>query len=598
VGSFGYEFTVTRALIVAAGRSLAKFTKLPQKPSSRYNSTRCQDMRCTDDSHRIARLALPVLALALLSPVASFTRLSSGQVEQAADQAQIHADKSFELIQKGDLVGAEVELRQALELEPRNATYLGSLGAVLGMLHRLDESNVYLQRAIAANPNDLASLRNLASNQFQLGELEPARHNLEKLLKARPGDPGAVLLLGMVAEESKDYPRAIQLLASVPAEVRKRPESLVALARSYYGTGQKEKARETLQEFQSAAGRQDWQEGVFLGGKAASQAGDYETAEQMFSAISATYPDAAKLGYNLALAQYQAGHIERSQATLQKLLDAGYETGDIDNLMSWCLYKQGRVNDAVARMGRAIEREPGKESNYLDVGMMLIEQHRYPKAMAAAQKAVQVAPDSYQAWRLKGLAEAKLDLMGDAKTSYARAVELNPSDEQSILGLASEQLNDGKFQEAKTTLDKAIQRLPRNPGLYVAYGKVLLWLQGSPAESSEARAISMLKTALRLDSSLAEPHYQLGKLALRGGRAAEARQELEAAARLDPSSSKIHYELAMAYRKLARTADAVREMSAYRELKAKEAAPPAGQPMGGSAATLTEEKTSPETPRR
>jgi len=554
-------------------------------------------MRCTENSHRIARLALSVLALALLCPVASLTQPSSGRVEQGANQAQEHADKALELVKKGDLVGAEVELRQAVELAPRNAAYLGSLGAVLGMLHRLDDSNVYLQRALAVNPNDLASLRNLASNQFQLGELEPARHNLEKLLKARPGDPEAVLLLGMVEEESKDYPRASQLLASVPAEVRQRPESLVALARSYYGTGQKEKARETLGELESAAGRKDWQEGVFLGGQAASQAGDYETAEQLLAAISATYPDAGKLGYNLALAQYNAGRIERSQATLQRLFDAGYETGDIDNLMAWCLYKQDRVNDAVARMDRAIEREPGKESNYLDVGMMLIEQHRYPGAMEAAQKAVEVAPDSYQAWRLKGLAEAKLDRIADAKTSYARAVELNPSDEQSILGLASEQLNDGKVREAEETLDKAIQRLPRDSALYVAYGTMLLWLQGSLAESSEARAISLLKTALRLDSSLAEPHYQLGKLALRGGRAAEARQELETALRLDPNSSKIHYQLAMAYRKLARTADAVREMSAYRELKAKEAVAPAGQPMGGSAATLTEEKASPETPR-
>jgi tetratricopeptide (TPR) repeat protein len=537
-------------------------------------------------------------------------------------QASAHADKGMRMLSDGNLQGAEAEFRLAVELDPQSGVYPGSLGAVLGMERKLVESNAYLERALDINPDDWASRRNLASNQFQLGQLQAAKENLERVRKAKPGDETVRLLLGMVAEESKDYRAAVAAFESVPDQVRQRPESMLALARSYYNVGQKDKARQALKDLLAlgraerrfprprrdgaALGRsrdpvgtgaplaptsalQDWQNGLFAGGQTAAQAGDYETAEQVFAAISATYPDTAKLGYNLALAQYHAGHIERSQATLRKLLDTGHDTDDIENLTAWCLYKQGRIKEAVASMDRAIGLQPGKESHYLDMGMMLVEQRRYQGTLLAAQKAVEIAPDSYQAWRLKGLAEAKLDRIKDAGKSYQRAVELNPSDEQSILGLASERLNDGQIDEAKETFEQGIQRLPRDAALYQAYGSVLVWLQGAGTSSDEARAASLLQTALRLDPSLAGPHYQLGKLALRKGQIAGALQELETANRLEPKSSQTHYQLALVYRKLGRTEEATRELQAFKTLKAEDSMPALGKPIGGSTATLTEE---------
>jgi len=517
--------------------------------------------------------------------------------------SQAHADKGLQLIQEGNLKGAEAELRQAVQLDPENAAHVGSLGAVLGMEKRIEESNVYLQKALRINPADWKTRRNLASNQFQLGQLQLAKENLEKVLKAAPRDDTTRLLLGMVAEESKDYAAAVKWLALVPDQVRRRPESIVALARSYYNIGQKEKARQILNDLvtlgraerRSALGpaplalTSDWQEGLFLGGQAAARARDYEAAQQMFASISATYPDPAKLGYNLALAQYYAGYLQRSEATLNHLVSAGQETADIDNLIGWCLFKRGKFREAVESLDKAINLDPSSETNYLDVGLMLLEQRRYQGAFAAALKAIEVAPESYRAWRLKGVAEANLDRIKEAEESYQRAVELNPSDEQSMLGLASEQLNNGKIDEAKHTFEKGIQRLPRDAAIYQAYGKVLLWLQGAGASSDEARAVSMLQTALGLDPSLAEPHYQLGKLALRKGQIAGALQELEAAKRLGPKSSQTHYQLALVYRKVGRAEDAARELQAFKTLKGEENQPALGKPVGGSVATLTEE---------
>src|SRR5574341_1589787 len=53
------------------------------------------------------------------------------------------------------------------------------------------------------DPAAAATRRNLASNQFQLGRLEEARGNLEQVLRAKPDDRTATLLLGMVEEERR-----------------------------------------------------------------------------------------------------------------------------------------------------------------------------------------------------------------------------------------------------------------------------------------------------------------------------------------------------------------------------------------------------------
>src|SRR6266852_1666365 len=176
--------------------------------------------------------------------------VSYGTPQQESVAAQEHAERARQSIGRGELKTAEAELRQAVELAPQDGEYLGLLGIVLGMQQKLQESDIYLEKALRLDPGDSASRRNLGWNQFQLGQLQPAKANLERVLKEKPHDVSATLVLGMVHEELRDYRTALQLLESVPDQVRERPESMAALARSYYYTGRAQKAREALKELQ------------------------------------------------------------------------------------------------------------------------------------------------------------------------------------------------------------------------------------------------------------------------------------------------------------------------------------------------------------
>jgi tetratricopeptide (TPR) repeat protein len=358
------------------------------------------------------------------------------------------------------------------------------------------------------------------------------------------------------------------MLESVPDQVRERPESQAALARAYYYTGRRDKARETLVTMPRNADP----ESIFTVAQVAAELRAFDIAESLLQSLWLRYPDVAKLGYSLARVQYREGKFSESAATLGRTIEARHESSEIYNLLGWCLFKQDNAKSAVAALDKAIALDPGDEGNYLDVGMMMLEIQRYDGALAAAEKALELAPDSYRAHRLKAQIQIKVGRPKDAEALYARAVELNPADADAITGLSTAQLDIGKTRAAEDTLKKAIERLPREGVLYQAYGNMLLWGEGATNSQAEARAVELFKKAEALDPSLPEPHYQLGKLALRDNDTREALRELETAVKLDPKSAKNHYGLAQVYRKLSRPADAAHEVQLFQSLKTKEGA--------------------------
>jgi tetratricopeptide (TPR) repeat protein len=481
--------------------------------------------------------------------------------------AEQHAQKGRALARSGDLEQSETEARQAVALAPKNAEYLSTLGSILGMRKNMEESSLCFEKALQLNPNDWATRRNLASNQFQAGKLEPARRNLEMVLRANAQDKTAVLLLGMVAEELRDYPAAIRRLASVPDLVRERPQSIAALARAYYRTGAEENARAALAAMDRA---QVGSEGIFLGAQIAAAEADYETAGRLLASIRSEYPDRDRLDYELALVNYRAGSFDESLEILRSLAGRGRQTSDVFNLMAWCLYKKGNSKDAVAAMDLAIEREPARESNYLDLGMILLSYRRFDVALEVATKAVAVAPESYQAHMLKGLVEARMSHLGDAEKTYARTVQLDPKVPEALLALALVESANEKQQKSRETFELALKTFPRRGVIYQEYARMLLKFSAGSDPAAKTRAISLLKSALAFDGSLAESHYQLGNLALTDGDLPLAIKHLATAVRLRPASSKIHFALARAYKRAGRSEQASKEVASFQRLKSEE----------------------------
>jgi tetratricopeptide (TPR) repeat protein len=499
--------------------------------------------------------------------LATCTQATARGLLQIVPNARAHADRGIQLARAGNLADAEMELRRAVELAPNDPEYLTDLGTILAMQKKLEESTASFTKALKLDPGDLTARRYVAANLWQLHRLEEARRNLETVLKATPDDRPSVLLLGMVAENLNDYATAAKLLASVPELVHQQPESVAALARSYYHTNETAKARETLETL--LHGPLD-PRGVFLGGRIAAEMRDFDTAVKLYEAIRSTYPDRAVLGYNLALAQYDGQHFGDARQTLLDLLGAGYQSGEIYNLLGWCYEKENRKQEGIQTFEDAISRDPSKEQNYLDLGKASYDVGLFTDALGAAKRALAVHPNSHDAYMLKGDCEFRLSQFTDAIASYARAAELDRAEPQANLGIARAQPAAGMAEAAKRTFEDGIKRFPQDARHHLDYALLLLGLAEAGSEGARSQAEAQLKMALALDSHLYEADYQLGSMALESGRLSEAVNYLQAAGRLDPDKSKTHFALARAYRRLGQREDVAQEMALFQKLKSQE----------------------------
>jgi superkiller protein 3 len=493
----------------------------------------------------------------------------------AAQPAQSHAEQGVAFAQAGDFKSAELELRKPAELAPGNAQILATLGGVLGMEQKLDEASVYLEKALQLEPTDNLIRRNVGANQWQRGHFREARRHLERVLAADPNDRQAMLLLGMVAENSGDYGTAAKMLQSVPELLERQPAAVAALASAFYHTGRAMEARTALRSLRATADPTS----AFMGGRVAADAKDYELAEQMFESIRSSYPDSAALAFNMALAEYHQGRFPECQSTLENGALQGKLTGDSYNLLGRCLEKEGRINEAISALKKAIEADSARESNYLDLCSILSTANMLPFALEVATGAAQLFPRFYDVIATKGSIESRLQHFTDAVATYRRAVTLKPDAPEPQRLLAVALWSAGMEDESARIFEQLIQRFPNHAASYESYGAALV--DDPPNAAAAARGERLLKRALSLDGSLVQARFLLGNLALRRGSAQKALDYFDAALKLDPQSSKLHFARSRALKHLGRAEAAAAEFAVFEQFRGQADSANAARPALG-----------------
>jgi tetratricopeptide (TPR) repeat protein len=527
------------------------------------------------DTHSIQTIAAstfsnPPHIIRIVLPVDLQVR-GSGASDQS-EAAQKHWERGQELAGAGNLAEATAEFREAVALAPNNPRYLATLGAALAQQQNLEEAVRYFDRAHKADPSNVPVLQNLAAAQWQLGRLRDAETNLRQILKLDPSNREAPLILGMVLENLGEYSAAAKLLSSVPDRVKTHPESIAALLHSYYETARLKEAHRLEDDL--LADPKDDAQPIFLCATVAVRARDFPAAEKMLSAIRAVAPDPVEIDYELALVRYGAGQYSEAEQILQKLIEQSGESSRYFNLIGWCLAKESKIHEAVKAFDRAIDLDPKKDANYVDLATVLMDAQLLPAALEAANKAVEVDSNSYPAQRIVGQIQTRQHNYEAAVQSYTRAAELNRNDAAASLDLAESQAAAGRFDDACSTLDQSIKKFPRASQLYYHYALILLYPAGADDPKRQSKAIALLQQALALDNSIAGAHYELGNLWLQQGQSLKSLNELQAAAKLDPSDSKAHYALWSVLRKLDRKQQAEDELQIFKKLKSQESAAP------------------------
>ena len=481
---------------------------------------------------------------------------------------QDRAANGISLARQGNLVDAEKELKAAVDEAPSVAIYQAQLGSILGLQGKWNEALACFQKAVNLAPENLDFRREAAAVQWQMGLVPAAELNLQYVLEKRPGDSGALLLLGLVKEKAGDYANAAQLLDSQFELVAPQPERTTAFFHSVIESGQADKIPKIVTVLKNHANDKAWASALSHCAQLAIKRGDLPTAKTLFSLVPADKPDRAATGFQLASLLYNRAQVSQAKELLLQLKSQGFENADVETLLGNCFESERQPEQAIEAYRRAIGADPSHIERYEDLISLLLYQRSTADALVTVNQVLKIAPNDSRAWVWKGNVDLNRHDYKTAMESYRNAVQLDRKNPDALFGVAGAYYVTGQTEAAMSECKAGISRFPDDTRFYVSYAEMLL--TSPDAMQQHAPAKDLLEKALKLSPQSAQAYYLLGQIALQEGQLKEAEEYLLHSLASDPDRSKTHFALSRVYRRMERADQAAKEFSLYEKLKERE----------------------------
>ena len=336
---------------------------------------------------------------------------------------------SFTLLCASLLLSVHGLVAQGPTIATAATAYAGKAVRLMEERH-FSEAAVEFEHALAANPGDDNLRIQYATCLFAQERNDDARSQFE-ILRQRRGDwPGLEYYLGLLDSRSGDYTssiRRLQPLKTNPAF----PKASFYIGLAYLALGQKAPALENLER--AAKDNPDDADVHYRLGRVYSMDGRTKEADREYKRYR-DLDESQRLVEDYGNACSDALHsrpIDQARPICQRIVDSPAE-GSVDSrrlILLGRLYTQGGVfADAVAPLQRAVELDPESFDAWNFLGFSLFSLHRYREALLPLQKAVALNPQFFDTLNLLA---ASLHILGDDASALPyleRAHDLNPDD--------------------------------------------------------------------------------------------------------------------------------------------------------------------------
>lgn len=170
--------------------------------------------------------------------------------------------------------------------------------------------------------------------------------------------------------------------------------------------------------------------------------------------------------------------------------------------------EEGRIDEALERLDRVIQKNPADPVLLYERAMMLVDAGRIDRAEAELRKVVQTSPEFYDANRVLGRilldrAGADRAKIAEALTFLQAAFKANPDDLSTGVAVSQILRSLDRNAEAERVLSAMVERAPDQRSLNFNYAQVLTTL-GRPADAKK-----YLERTVALDATFAPAVMQL-----------------------------------------------------------------------------------------
>ena len=494
-------------------------------------------------------------------------------------------------LEEKNLGMAELSLRNALTLNPQQATARSKLGVTLLMQNSPKEAEAELNKALEVRPADSVARRYLGWLEETRGNLPGALVHYEYLLKSGELAPNTLTevhaTLGKVYNLLQRYSATVDLLTPLLDHPESEPVNSGArmvLATAHIGLGDKAAAKTQLQFLQKLLPA-DHPELRLIQAGVARLEGDFATARTRLQAVKKDSPAfAASASYQLARTYQDEGNWQQAAkelATLASIVEKNDLTFVLGELMN-LYFGQHHVEKAVPILAEYVSKHPDLPALQYLLAEAKVEAHDTEGAITVLQKLKSTHADYAPAYHLSAMIATLQNKPADTEKDLQKAIELEPKFLDAWVALAGFHLAQKDYDQAKITLDRALQTIPDHPMLLFQRG-VTYDMTGKSDEANKVyRSIlnkypdhvpALNKLALNMADNnnlqeakqLADRAYKLaereptakdsyGWILLRSGDTKTALPLLEEAIKDMPTDGVANYHLGAAYLKIGKTA--------------------------------------------
>ncbi len=436
----------------------------------------------------------------------------------------------------GDVRRSAQQYIRAADLMPESAEAQLKAGTILLLGNRFDDARSRAEKALAVNPKNIDAQMLLGNAIAGTKDIEGALKEFEEAVEIAPSDSrgytalGAVQLAkGQASEAERYFRRAIEVQPqAVPARLalanflwssNRRPEAEAAFADALKIEPANKLANRALATFHSAGENP-------------------AAAEPYLKALAADPADGAA---RLALGDYylRLGKTAEARQVFKKVAEesGGFAAGRIR--LAALAYGEKNQTEAYRLLDEVLAKESKNVSALLARARMQRMDGKPREALASAQAAVAVAPESSPALYERALNELDLSQLDESIKSFREVVRLSPRAASAHMQLANALLRRRDAAGALRAAEDGLRNAPNNPAAR------LLVARAQMASGDTTAAAATMAPLQQQYPEAGVVWSQLGSLRMMQKDATGARSAFERALALQPGQPDAQRGLAM-----------------------------------------------------
>jgi tetratricopeptide (TPR) repeat protein len=216
----------------------------------------------------------------------------------------------------------------------------------------------------------------------------------------------------------------------------------------------------------------------------ALNAGDFASAEHIFSDLHKHAPSAENTGY-LAMAEAGAGNLAQAISHFQESIRLGNDSAPVHYNLGIAYLNSGRGEDGIRELRAATAKDPNFLPSQRALGFALLDAGRPHQAVPYLEQARRQSPHDAEIW--VDLVRAQFEVRNDnAALQIAdqamKAIRGNPRMNQALADLC---LKYDQLQKARYILEDSSELMPGDPNIALSLARVSLQA-GEPMEALAA----------------------------------------------------------------------------------------------------------------